>query len=31
LNQDPADIDSDGDFDAIDIVILEEEKDVKQP
>ncbi len=31
MNHDPADIDSDGEFDAIDIAILEEEKDVKQP
>ena len=31
LNHDPADIDGDGKFDAIDIAILEEEKDVKQP
>ncbi len=31
MNHDPADIDSDGEFDAIDIAILEEEKGVKQP
>jgi len=31
VNHDPADIDSDGEFDAIDIAILEEENGVKQP
>jgi hypothetical protein len=31
LNHDPADIDGDGEFDAIDIAILEEDKGVKQP
>jgi len=31
LNQDPADLDGDGESDAIDIAILEENKDVKQP
>jgi hypothetical protein len=31
LNHDPADLDGDGEFDAIDIAILEEAKDVTQP
>ncbi len=31
LNPDPADIDGDGEFDVIDIAILEEAKDGKQP
>jgi len=30
LNHDPADLDGDGEFDAIDIAILEEAKDGKQ-
>ena len=31
MNHDPADLDGDGEFDAIDVVILEEGKNPRQP